>query len=969
MKITLSSTLFIRFLQRSARLCGGLSVFGLTWSLVGGTPVHGKEGAEQLFVRRVMPMMQDKCLACHGKDENKIKGGLDLRTWDSLLLGGDSAEPSVVAGKPEQSPFYLAITRRHDEWEPMPPKENDALTPEQIAYVKDWIAAGAPWPDAARSREILAQKDKWSADGGVEVATSGGLSEDWTHRRYKPEDLWAYQPVKKPTVPAVGAKNPIDAFIHARLAEAGLTPAPRADRRTLLRRVTFGLTGLPPTPEETTAFLEDPAPDAEAFSKVVERLLASPHYGERMGQHWLDVVRYADSSGFANDYGRANTWRYRDYVVRAFNHDKPYDQFVKEQIAGDELTPTNPEGIIASGMLRMGPWELTGMEVPRVARQKFLDDVTDSVGQVFIAQPLQCARCHDHKFDPIPTGDYYSFVSIFATTQMAERPAPFLSEENLSFFEERKYLEQRADFNRRTLANIDAKAIEGARAWYAENKKDPAVFEAALTELLGKNRGAAKRDADYQDVRTALMKRGIPEDQLPPRYVGLSPTDLGHQRIAKKGLERERWDRDRYEAFAFATYSGRTPDVKTVAAPQRMRQDRMTNGELEEGHILTGGDPFANGAPVKPGVLSAVTSLGGMDPSLGEVPSAIEGRRTALATWIASASNPLTARTYVNRLWLWHFNQAIAGNPNNFGVMGKKPTDPALLDFLAAALMENGWSTKAMHRLILTSDAYARASTHPHPEQVKEQDPDGTRYAVFRPRRLTAEELRDASLALSGELNPAIGGIPSRPEMNREAALQPRQVMGTFAEAWQPSATPAERHRRSLYALRIRGQPDPYFEVFNAPNPDLSCEMRDASTVTPQVFSLFNSQATLDRAVAWAARIAKESRTPPESINRAFMLAFNRSPTPEEQQACLDHWQVMTKLHHKSAIPKAERPREVVREGVEENTGEKFVFTEPLEVYADFVPDLHISDVPPATRGLAELCLVLLNSNEFVYVY
>ncbi len=974
-------------------LSAGSAVLALLISPLAAAPRITIPDAETLFVRRVQPMLREKCLACHGRDEEKIKGGLDLRTLASTLEGGDSFKPAIIAGKPNESPFYLAVTRTHADWEAMPPKENDALSTEQIDYVKAWIAAGALWPDEARAKELLAQKDKWSAEDGVEVPTSGGLSEDWTHRRYKPENLWAYQPLRKPAVPQGGAgspsrpelaanrgqsqtgsqsqpapqANPIDAFINQKLATANLSPAPRADRRTLIRRATFDLTGLPPSPEEVAAFLADPAPDAAAFATVVDRLLASPHYGEQWARHWLDVVRYADSSGFANDFVRGNTWRYRDYVVRAFNTDKPYDAFIREQLAGDELAPDNPESLVATGFLRMGPWELTSMEVPKVARQRFLDDVTDSVGQVFLAHPLQCARCHDHKFDPIPTKDYYSFQAIFGTTQMAERRAPFLPTENTQGFEEKKYLEQRAEHYRRELARLDAKSLTAARAWFAEKKIDPAGFEAAVNEVLGR-KNKRGRDAGFTEVRAALLRR-IPEEQVPPKAVGFTPEDYGHERIARKGLDRLKWELDRYEPIAFATYDGRTPELTTVTNPLRMPAQRMTQGELEQTHILTGGDPFANGPPVTPAVLSAATSIGGMNPALAKIPTDIAGRRAALAAWIASPENPLTARTYVNRIWLWHFGTPIAGNPNNFGANGKKPTHPELLDWLAATFVELGWSTKKLHQLILTSDAYARGSTHPEQKLLAERDPDGTSYAVFKPRRLAAEELRDAFLVISGELNRTLGGIPARPEMNREAALQPRQVMGTFAEAWQPSPTPGQRHRRSLYALKIRGQLDPFMEVFNAPSPDLSCEARDASTVTPQVFSLFNSEATLNRAVAWAARLVRETPSREQAVARAFALAFSRPPTSEETSASLAHWSAMADRHHTLSIAKPAIPRQVVREAIEENTGEKFHFVEPLEVAGDFVPDLHIADVPPETRGLAELCLVLLNANEFAYVY
>jgi len=949
--------------------------------------------AEAHFVHRVLPILKTKCLACHGDDENKIKGGLVLRTHADALLGGDSGQPSLVPGKPDESPLYLAATRAHETWEPMPPKDNDRLTSEQIADLKTWIAAGAPWPEAARAAELAKNSAPWSAADGIEVKTSGGLSADWTHRRYKPEDLWAYQPLKKPAVPAVAQRsslnsqlprNPIDAFLSAKLAAANLLPAPAADARTFIRRATYDLTGLPPAPEEIAVFERDyaRAPDA-AIRALIDRLLASPHYGEKWAQHWLDVARYADTSGFANDFARGNAWRYRDYVVRAFNTDKPYDQFIREQIAGDELAETqnssadsksqtpNSELLVAPGFLRMGPWELTAMEVPRVARQKFLDDVTDAVGQTFLAHPLQCARCHDHKFDPIPTRDYYSFQAVFATTQLAERPAAFLPEENISGFEEKKYLEQREEHYRAVLKRLDEKSLAAARAWYREQQLDPAEFEAAVAATLGGSakKNARGRDAGFSAVRQAMMRQGIPEEKIPPKGVGFAPEDYGHERIARKGLERIRWELDRYEPIAFSVYSGRTPELRTVVAPLRMPAARMTQGELEQTCILTGGDPFASGTNVSPAVLSAPNAVASIADELTHVPAEISGRRLALAGWIASSQNPLTPRVMANRIWLWHFGQPIAGNPNNFGATGKKPTHPELLDWLAATFVERGWSIKALHRLIMTSEAYRRASQHPDAKLLAERDPLGQLYAVFKPRRLTAEELRDSMLAVSGELNRTLGGIPVRPEINREAALQPRQVMGTFAEAWQPSPRPEQRHRRSLYALKVRGAGDPFAEVFNAPSPDLSCEARDASTVTPQVFALFNSEASLDRALALAERALRETSSREAALTHAFQLAYGRAPAPAELALCLEHWSAMTAKHRPLTLPRNPLPREVVREAVEANTGEKFTFTEPLEVAADFIPDRKPADATPEARALADVCLVLLNSNEFVYVY
>ncbi|MBA4062452.1 MAG: hypothetical protein C0501_01860 [Isosphaera sp.] len=871
--------------------------------------------AEVGFASRVLPVLKAKCFACHGGDAAKVKGGLDLTTRDKLLKGGDSG-PGVVPGKAADSPIVKAVLRTDDDFSAMPPKENDALTDAEVRAVRDWVDAGAPWPSA----EAVAAIVKAAKPAGVAVKTSGGLSPDWTDRTYNPADLWAYQPLRKPAVPA-GAAHPVDAFVGAKLRDVGLSPAPPADRPALIRRVTFDLTGLPPTPAEVEAFVADPDPDAKAFGTVVDRLLASPHRGEQLARHWLDVTRYADSSGFANDYERGSAWRYRDYVVRSFNADKPYDRFVREQLAGDEIDPADPEMLVAVGFLRMGAWELTGMEVAKVARQRFLDDVTDQVGQVFLAHMLQCARCHDHKFDPVPTRDYYRVQAAFATTQVAERAAPFLKAENTVGFDEKKYLDAR-----RAVLNADLQKVQKAEA-----------------------AGRAKWEAANPD------KKG----QKPPRHEFLSAADLGMERIARKGLERLKWEADRYEPFALSVYTGRTPDVKAIYAPFRV-PGNPDAGELEASHILAGGDPFSPKEKVAPGVVSAAGNA--------VIPPAVGGRRAALADWVVGAKNPLTARVMANRVWQWTVGTPLAGNPNNFGATGKKPTHPELLDFLAAEFVEHGWSVRHLQRLILTSDVYRRSSRHPDPKAVAAKDPAGTNYAVIKPRRLAAEELRDAMLAASGELNLAVGGIPVRPEINPDVALQPRQVMGTFAPAWEPSPTPAQRHRRTLYALKLRGVRDPLLEVFNAPTPDLPCEAREVSTVAPQAFALFNGEATRARALALAARVSKEAKSREEAVALAFRRTLGRAPTAAESEACLKHWAAMAERHKGLGFAKPKRPAEVTREAVEENTGEKFTFTEVLPAAKDFVPDLHPADATPEVRGLMEVCLVLFNANEFCYL-
>jgi mono/diheme cytochrome c family protein len=891
-----------------------LSAF-VVLAVLGSTPVVWAEdprgAAETVFATKVLPVLKAKCFVCHGENPKKLKGGLDLTTREKLLAGGDSGSPAVAKAAAD-SPLYRSIVRTDTEFKAMPPKENDKLTDAEVAAFKTWIDGGAPWPTADKIAELV----KAAKPDGIRVKTSGGISADWTNRTYQPEDLWAYQPLK-----LFPDHKSVDQFVNAKLNSLGLKPAPRADRRTLIRRVTFDLTGLPPTLKEIDEFLADPDPDEIAFAKVVDRLQASPHYGERMAQHWLDVTRYADSSGFANDYERGNAWRYRDYVVRSFNADKPYNRFVTEQIAGDEIDPDDPEMLVSVGFLRMGAWELTGMEVAKVARQRFLDDVTDAVGQVFLGHMLQCARCHDHKFDPVPTRDYYRIQAAFATTQLAERPAAFLKTENTAGFDEKKYLEARREGHEAELSRIGKVEAEARTAW---EKKNP-------------------------------DKKG----QKPPRHEFLSAADLGKERIARKGLERLKWEYDRYEPVALSVYSGVTPDVKSVLAPFRMPKDPL-KGTAEACHILAGGDPFSPKEAVTPGVLSAALD--------GSIPHEMRGRRKALAEWVVHEKNPLTARVMVNRIWQWTIGRPLAGNPNNFGATGKKPTHPELLDWLAGEFVAGKWSVKSLQRKILLSETYRRSSVHPDPKALAAKDSTGTSYARFSPRRLTAEELRDSMLAVSGELNRTVGGIPVRPELNPDVALQPRQVMGTFAPAWEPSPLPEQRHRRTLYALKLRGVRDPLQEVFNAPSPELPCEARESSTVAPQAFALFNGEATRDRALAFAARLMKEAKEPDEVLKRAFRLSVGRLPSEKELTACKKHWATMTERHTGLKFEKPKRPTEISREAVEENTGEKFTFTEKLPAAADFVPDLHPADASPELRGLMEVCLVLFNTNEFAHV-
>ena len=881
---------------------------------------------EKLFALHVKPLLEEKCLACHGASADEIEGGFDLSSRERMLAGGDSfGEEVVVVGDGTHSMLYVTTTREEGGFE-MPPKEADQLSQEQQWWLRDWINAGAPWPSDERIEQIQQQY----ADG-EQVLVSKALSDAWQNRRYESSKLWAYRPIQSPDVP--DGHHPIDWFLDQARDQANLDSAPRADARTIARRLIFGLTGLPPTPKQVADFQRDFSRDPDkAVAELADQLMASKHYGEHFGGRWLDVVRYADTAGFANDYSRPNAWRYRDYVVRAFNDDKPYDEFVRQQIAGDELNDDDVENLIATGFLRMGPWEQTGMSVFKETRGQWLDDVTDTVGQAFLAHSMLCCKCHDHKFDPVPTRDYYRMMAVFSTTQFAERDARFLEFENQSGFEA-----------------SDAWVNEKIAAYSGQQKE----LNAKISQRKKKETGNAKVGDN-----------------------GLDPGDEASTGRMSKNITRHKIELDRTKPLALSVYTGATIQKVNVQGKIPLPADPWKKGKIEKDVIHTGGDVYAQGEPVKPGALSAAESVANM-PSL-DFPDGKGKRRLALADWIVHPSNPLTARVIVNRVWSWHFGRGIAANPNNFGGTGGLPTHPQLLDYLATWLVENDWSIKKLNRLILTSQAYQRDSRHPSPKELEKKDPLGKLYATFQPRRLTAEELRDAMLFVSGEINLSVGGIPCRPNLNREVAFQPRQIMGGTASVYEPDPQPEQRNRRTLYAERIRGLRDPFLETFNQPGPDKSCELRETSIVAPQALTLINSQTTLDRAIAFADRLLRDGSntadpsdddsTQAEVIQNAFQLAFARPPTAEELHACVAHWRTATEEEAAKQYEPEQYPDRVTRTVMAEKTGEPYDFVEIMPAYTNYQPDLQPSDVDAKTRGLAHVLRILLNTNEFAYL-
>ena len=929
---------------------------------------------DRQFALKVFPLLKEKCFACHGDDRDKIKGELILTSREDMLKGGEYSSKVLVPGHADESELYISVTWKNPDLE-MPPKENDRLDENQIALLREWINNGAQWPDESTQKAI--REEQWTApknEDGILVKTSGGQADTWTYRRYNPEDVWAFQPVIKPEMQAEiqGNAHPIDTFIYAKRSAEGFEKAPLAEDRILIRRIYFDLIGLPPTPSETerwSARFHAASDEAGVTGELVDELLASPHYGERWAQHWLDVARYADTGGMSNDYERSNAWRFRDYVIRSFNEDKPYNQFVIEQIAGDELadasvrkrlngdeekvhqarldgeyTEEEAEWIVATGFLRMGPWDNAMVKAPE-ARQTYLDDVVNAVGQTFLATTMRCVKCHDHKFDPIPTRDYYRFYAAFAGTQMAERPAPFISKENLSGFKEGKeHVETMLAFATSEKNKLNEKQENAARAWYVEHGKT----------YISEN--------DRKDH---------PDEEKPPRAVGLDHVDQGQLKVREQ--DEWIWNRrlERYEPMAQGVYNAVDGELAWNGA-RKLRMNKKYSPELiPVSAIFQGGSLEAPGETVQPGVLSAIAvpvkTAPSDDPFVTTL--SLEGRRLGVAQWIADPGNSLTTRAIVNRIWQHHFNKPLAGNPNNFAVKGAKPTHPELLDWLAADFVEHGWKIKRVHRLIMTSHAYRQASSHPNMKELNEKDPNNNLLAYYPPRRLTAEELRDGMLHITGELNPELGGLPIMPEINMEVALAPRMIQFSLAPAYQPSPHPEDRHRRTVYSYRVRGLADPFIEIFNQPNPNDSCEERNAAAVSPQAFTLLNSDLITDRSLAFAKKLEIESPTLSEQIEHAFLLTLGRKPDAEEEQRLTDYVMGMRSYHEGVKPDPVDYPVKITRSLVEEFSGQPFEYEEILPAFASYQPDLKPADASPDTRALADMCLLLLNSNEFVYLY
>jgi mono/diheme cytochrome c family protein len=749
--------------MRFRSIASALAVLASVGNVVASEP---SPLAAERFEKKVRPLLAARCWQCHGAD--KSKGGLRLDTAAAVRAGGDSG-PVVSAGKPAASRLIEAVAYTGEL--KMPPKGK--ISDAEIAELTEWVRGGALWPDAAVSRRVPS-------------ASPPGAGRLFTDEQ---KAYWAFQPPRDQATPIVqGAgwpKSALDAFVLGALEKNGLSPAPEADKRSLIRRASFDLIGLPPTPEEVDAFLADESPDA--FARVVDRLLASPRHGERWGRHWLDLARYADSNGMDENVAYAHAFRYRDYVIRALNADRPYDQFVTEQIAGDQMPPTadlarDHDRVTATGFLVIGP-KMLAEDDPMKMEMDIIDEQVDTVGRVFMGLTIGCARCHDHKFDPIPTADYYALAGIFKSTRSMR---------------DHKVV---AMWNERVLAT------DPQRSRLEAHQKEVARREAQIKSLA--NEPGKTNDVELRRLRDSLA--GLRKERPKVLEVmGVEDQAVTNLRIHVRG------------------------NHMTLGAEVPRRFPRILAGE--------------NQAPLE-------SSRSG---------------RLELASWLTRADHPLTARVMVNRLWLWHFGEGLVGSPDNFGRLGDRPVNRELLDWLAVRFVASGWSLKAMHRLIMLSSTY-RMSARFDRAAARVDPANRLQWRTSR-RRLEAEAIRDAILAVSGELEGTMTGTLLN-DQNHAYVNSTGKNRGTFYHV----------NRRSVYLPVVRSGLYDVFQAFDFADPSGSNGKRIPTTVAPQALFMLNDQVVLESSRAMAKRLLDAPAGDQGSrVRRAYLLAYGRPPSENE---------------------------------------------------------------------------------------
>jgi len=794
------------------------------------------------FESKVRPLLVEQCFKCHSLNQKKHKGGLEVDSLAALLKGGESG-PALVPGNPEKSRIIEAVKYTNSDMQ-MPPKSR--LSEAQVADLVQWVRIGAPWPAGAPAGTSVAQADP--------------------EKMKRMLDHWAFKKVQAQTPPKTAntawPKSPLDSFILAKLEDGKIEPAPFADKRTLIRRATFDLTGLPPTPDEVAAFLKDESPDA--FAKRVDRLLASPHYGEHWGRHWLDVARYADSNGMDENHAYGNAFRYRDYVVAALNADKPYDQFVREQIAGDLLpaegnSAETVQRQIATGFLALGPKVLAEPD-PMKMEMDIIDEQLDTLGRSFMGLTLGCARCHDHKFDPMPTADYYSLAAILKCTKTMEN-------------------------------------FKKVARWY--ERPLGTAQEIAAREALDKAIKAKKGEIDKfikssnEQVLDALhVKVGRGPVALPKKpESNYTPENTAKLRVLREEMG--------------ALEKSRVPVLEAMGATEGTISNTI--------RINIRGNPQVLGAEV-PRRFPRVFA--------GENQRPIEGKisgRLQLAQWLTAPDHPLTARVMSNRIWRWHFGKGIVGSPDNFGLIGETPSHPELLDWLSTQFVENGWSIKKMHRLIMLSSTYQMSFARN--EKAETVDPENRLHWRFDRRRLQAEMLRDSFLSISGALDGAIGGTVFD-NKNRDYVKEEPASGGKWYD----------HTRRSIYIPVIRNSVYDVLQAFDFPDPNVMNGDRNSTTVAPQALFMMNGKLLLDQASKMAQSLLKRKEFDAAArVTAAYELALSRPPSQSEITRALAFVQRYSdELSKKPAQGENKTPLEV--------------------------------------RAWQGLCQVLLASNEFVYI-
>jgi hypothetical protein len=741
----------------------------------------------EFFEKKVRPVLAERCYECHSASARKVKGNLLLDSRDGVLKGGDSG-PALVAGHPEKSLIIKAV-RYNDEDLQMPPKHR--LDPQEIANLEQWVKMGVPDPReaTANAAALLARRTEINFD--------------------EARKFWSFQPIKD-------SNGDVDSFLAAKWKEKSLKPARPADRRTLIRRATLDLTGLPPTPEEVESFLADRS--AKAFEKVVERLLGSVHYGERWGRHWLDVVRYADTSGCNSDYPVPSAYKYRNYVIDSFNQDKPYDQFLREQIAGD-LMPAKTDQDRFENITATGYLAISRRFGSRAAEfHQTLEDTIDNMGKGMLGLSLSCARCHDHKYDPVPARDYYALYGIFNSTKYA--------------FPGTEIYKHPKDF-------VPLATGTSVTAFYKHYEE-----LAELDDLIEK----------LQEEKKALERT--------EKAIAKVEDDAGALQVERKDLVKLPERRTLVEVKAALEDARTRQRLLEFRAPTVERAYAVSEAKPANAKIQIKGDPRNLGEEVPRGFLQI---LGGQ-----KLPDDLEqSGRMQLAEWITDPRNPLTARVMVNRIWLHHFGKGIVQTPNDFGARGKAPTHPELLDFLAARFIESGWSLQAMHKLIMLSRGYQMSSEDDSANAAIDASNDY--FWKFNRRRLSAEEVRDSMLAISGHLDRTMGGPHPFPPENEWRYTQHRPFVAQY-----------DTDRRSVYLMQQRIKRHPFLEMFDGADPNATTGERPLSITPIQALFMMNDPFAHEQADGFAVRIGLAQREDAKRIRYAYELAFGRPATKEE---------------------------------------------------------------------------------------